>query len=177
MKTPSVAKLAVRFAVLSATLLACFGAEAEDAMLQGVFVNPTQPEAPIKAAIETAVKDFNFIARPIARSRLKKTNSPIKRVEIGRNGKAVAIGLDSNKPIATEPGAAPIKWKRDDGEVFDVSTEWQGPALVQTFVAPDGKRVNHYSLSADGMTITMHVTLTSPQLDVPVQYDLHFKRQ
>jgi hypothetical protein len=173
----AVSKTEVLLILIGAIYLAGSVANADDAALQGVFANPAQTDETIKPAIEVAVKDFNFISRPIARSRLKKANTVIKRVEVGRAGKAVTITLGTGNPTVTEPGAAPVKWKRNDGEVFDVSTEWQGATLVQSFVAEDGKRVNRYTLSPDGATLTMQVTISSEQLKAPVQYQLSFKRE
>jgi len=149
---------------------------AQNADLQGVFVNPTQSEAGIKAAIDSATQEFSFIARPIARSRLKKHSPAIKRVEIAQ-GQAISIKLGGTKPSQHTPGQPPVKWRRDDGEVFDVTMEWQGAVLVQTFVSPEGQRVNRYFLSADGKALSMEVTLSGPQLSRAVRYTLTYLRE
>jgi hypothetical protein len=152
-------------------------AEAQERPVEGVFVNQSKSDDVIRIAIDAAVKDFNFVTRPIARSRLRKTNPLIARIEVAPVGSKVSIQLDKSKPTVTEPGKPPIKWTRDDGEVFDVSTEWKGRALQQSFAAPDGSRVNRYSVSPDGSALTMDVTLTSPQLKAPVNYRLVFARE
>jgi hypothetical protein len=152
-------------------------ANADDLRLQGVFVNTAQTEEPIKSAIEAAVKDFNFVARPIARGRLKRANPFFKRVAIERRGNSLTIVAGASKPTTTEPDHAPIKWTRDDGEVFDVSTVWQGATLIQTFASRDGTRVNRYALSSDGVTLTMQVAVSGPELAKPVQYQLSFRRE
>jgi hypothetical protein len=152
-------------------------AGAQERSIQGVFVNQSKSDEAIRIAIDAAVKDFNFIARPIARSRLKKTNPLITRIEIAHTGNAVSIQLDKSKPTVTEPGKPPIKWTRDDGEEFDVSTDWKAGTLQQSFVAPDGTRTNRFSISPDGSILTVDVTLTSPQLKAPVNYRLVFARE
>ena len=58
-------------------------AHADDPSLQGTFLNEQQSAQTIETAIEAAVAKMNFIKRPIARSRLKKTNEAHRRVEIG----------------------------------------------------------------------------------------------
>jgi hypothetical protein len=148
---------------------------AQNPSLAGVFVNPSQSSAGIEAAIESAVREFNFVARPSARSRLKKHNPVVQRVEI-KQDVLIAITLANAKPTAHTPGQPPVKWTRPDGEVFDVTMEWQGATLIQTFKSEEGTRVNRYSLSADGQQLMMDVTLTGPQLKRAVKYMLTYTR-
>jgi hypothetical protein len=157
-------------------LIASPAALAQNPSLTGVFVNPAQSMANIEKAIEVATKEFNFVARPIARSRLKKHSPPITRVEI-EQGPAITIKLGDAKPTIHSPGQPPIKWVRPDGEVFNVTMQWQGATLLQTFESEEGTRVNRYSLSADGQQLTMDVTLTGPQLKRAVKYVLTYTRE
>jgi len=148
----------------------------DDVDPRGVFVNPAQSEEPIESAIEAATKDFNFLARPIARSRLKNVSPVIKRVEIRRIGPSYVITLGTASPTTTVPGGPSVQWNSDDGDVLDVSTEWQDGILVQIFVAQDGKRFNRYTVAPDG-TLVMDVTLTSPELQQPLRYQQTFQRE
>ena len=65
------------------TLAIFRGPHADNPSLQGTFANEQQSASTIESAIETTVAKMNFIKRPIARSRLKKTNEAHRRVEIG----------------------------------------------------------------------------------------------
>jgi hypothetical protein len=149
--------------------------QAQDANLAGVFTNPNQSEEPIKQAIESGASQFGFLARPIARSRLKKINPNITRVEIEDSGGAFTITLGQSKPSAARPGGPSVKWTKDD-ETYDVSLAWHGTTLVQTFVAPDGTRINRYTLSADGHSLAVQIAFSSRMLKRPVSYTLNFKR-
>ena len=157
-------------------LLLAGASRADNPALQGVFVNPAQSDASIQAAIEAAAKDFNFVARPIVRSRLKKHNPVLYRVEIKQDG-VITITLANAKPSTHTPGQPPVKWTRPDGEVFDVWMEWQGATLIQTFKSEEGTRVNRYDLSGDANKLAMDVVLTGPQLKKPVKYLLTFARE
>ena len=148
---------------------------AQNPAITGVFINPSQASASIEAAIEVAIKEFNFVARPIARSRLKKHNPVLQRVEIVQ-GELIAITLANAKPTAHRPGQPPAKWTRPDGEVFDITMAWQGATLIQTFKSEEGTRVNRYSLSPDGQQLMMDVTLTGPELKRAVKYMLTYAR-
>jgi hypothetical protein len=150
-------------------------AHAESPSLQGTYLNEQQSARTIEDAIETSVARMNFIKRPIARSRLKKTNSAHQRVEIRIGGDQISVAFDGNKPVQMPADGSTIRWTREDGETFDVNAAWDGDRLVQTFKAEDGARANSFSVGADGR-LQMVVTLTSPQLDQPLVYTLTFAR-
>lgn len=164
-------------AILCATLLAGPRARADEPALAGVFTNAVQPEDGIDAAIDAAVRHFNLATRAIARGRLKRVNVALRRIEIARHGAEMAITLGTNTPSTAVPGRAPVKWTRDDGEIVDVGLEWQGATLLQTVASGESRRVNRFSLSPDGETLTLQVAVTGPNLQVPVQYQLTFRRE
>jgi hypothetical protein len=151
--------------------------QAQNANLQGSYTNESQAANSIEAAIDAAVAKMNFIARPVARSRLKKTNTAHRRVTIASSAQEISIAFDGNAPVRMPADGQTAKWTRDDGEVFDVSARWADDQLVQTFKAPDGQRVNTFALSPDGRTLNIQVEITSPQLPAPVTYALTFERQ
>jgi hypothetical protein len=158
-------------------LMACvaFGVHADSASMQGTYVNEQQSAKAIESAIETTVAKMNFIKRPIARSRLKKTNSAHQRVAIRIGTSEISVAFDGNKPVQMPADGSTIRWTREDGETFDVNAAWDGERLVQTFKAEDGARANAFSVGADGR-LQMVVTITSPQLDQPLVYTLTFAR-
>jgi hypothetical protein len=156
-------------------LIACVAAaaHADESALQGTFLNEQQSATTIETAIEPTVAKMNFIKRPIARSRLKKTNEAHRRVEIDIGGSEIGIAFDGRKPVQMPADGSTIRWTRDDGETFEVNAKFDGNRLVQTFKAEDGTRANAFSVGADGR-LSMVVTLTSPQLDQPLVYTLTF---
>ena len=162
-------------AILLAAVACTGGVRADNPSLQGTFVNEQQSAEPITTAIETTVAKMNFIKRPIARSRLKKTNEVHRRVDIALGGAQISVAFDGHKPVQMPADGSTIRWTRDDGETFDVSAVWDGDRLVQTFKAEDGTRSNTFGLGADGR-LTVQVKVTSPQLDSPVSYALSFAR-
>jgi hypothetical protein len=48
--------------------------------------------------------------------------------------------------------------------------------FAQTFTSADGRRVNDYTLSPDGRTLTMQVTETSPRLSQTITYKQVYRR-
>jgi hypothetical protein len=160
---------------LGVTAAATFGpAHAQDRSLVGTYINEAQSSKPIEAAIEAGILKMNFITRPVARSRLKKANSPHRKVEITRTQDEIGVSFDGNKPVRMPADGKTIKWTRDDGEVLDVAGNWTGDQLVQSFTAADGQRINTFTISPDGSTLTLQVELKSPRLPAPIGYVLSF---
>jgi hypothetical protein len=149
---------------------------AQASSLEGVYTSTEQGTEDIERAIDSAVETMNFIKRPIARSRLKKTNPAYQRVEISRSDSQIQVRFDDREPIAMPADGRLTKWTREDGEIFDVSAEWRGTELIQTFKAKDGARVNTFRLSGEGTELALEVEIKSEQLPKPVTYTLSFRR-
>ena len=80
-------------------------------------------------------------------------------------------------PRSAPSNGTPIDWTRPaDGEKLKLSMQWDGARLVETLKAEDGQRVNAYTLSPDGSTMTMNVTITSPRLPKPLTYKLAYRK-
>jgi hypothetical protein len=173
MRRQRTALIAFVLTLLAATLPSHASAQAQ---LNGTFALNRGQSDDIAAAINRAVSRMNFVTRPIARGRLTRTNTAYSRITIGYNPEHVTIQYDQRAPIHTPANGTPVQWTREDGEKFMVSTEWTHGHLEQTFRADDGQRVNVYTLSEDGATLTMDITVTSPRLPAPVRYKLVFNR-
>jgi len=152
-------------------------ASAQSTAIEGTFTAANASQQQIDEAIESAVSQMNFVTRPIARGRLKKTNPAYQRIRIERAQSEISIQFDERQPVQMPADGHAVKWTREDGEVFDVSATTDSGALLQTFKAEDGQRTNRFSLSADANTLTLEVTITSPRLPAPVKYALTYLRQ
>jgi hypothetical protein len=172
MRTMRLALLWALAMVVSATGHA--GAQASP--FNGSFTLVAEQSDNVEQAINQAIGRMNIATRQIARPRLRRTNQPYQRVTIATTSSQVSITTDSRAPITTAAAGTPIKWTREDGEVLDVSTTWDNNRLRQVFAAEDGRRENVYSLSPDGRTLTLNVTVTSGRLPQPLTYRLVYQR-
>lgn len=164
-------------ALLALAVVAPAGSAAQgNASLNGTFTYNAAASDNLNTAIDAAVRDMNFAIRPVARGRLRKTNQPYQRVQISHNAQQVSVVTDGRAAIVSPANGTPVDWTREDGERLKVSTEWENGVLEQTFKAEDGQRVNAYSISPDGRTMTMQVTVTSPRLRKPLTYKLVYNR-
>ena len=151
------------------------GARAEDPSWVGVFVNDEPSDAGVQQAIEAAIADMNFITRPVARSRLKKTNTLAHRITITRQAETITVRFDERKPAEMPADGRVVKWTGEDGEQFDVFARADDARLVQTFKAEDGQRVNSFT-PEDAQRLTLEVQVTSPRLPKPLTYTVRYKR-
>ena len=169
------ALLAIALTALAAAFP--FPARAQSPALEGSYTLVAETAGEISRAIEAAIRPMNFLIRPVARGRLRKTNVPYARLRLTVAPAEITTIADRGNPVVTPSNGTIVKWRREDGETFDVSTSWQGEKLHQTFRAEDGQRENVYSIEADGTTLNLAVTLSSPRLAAPVKYTLRYRRE
>ena len=163
------------FCVVLAAALA-FGAWGNEAAgLSGLYKYAPEQSGDISQAIEQAVEKMNFIKRPIARGRLSRTNFPYQQVRIEIGASEAVVTYDTQAPIHMPLDGQSIKWKRADGETFDVSVKLEGGKLMQTYKAEDGMRVNSFIKDASG-SLHLQVEVSSPQLPQPVKYTLVYRQ-
>lgn len=168
----SLLRLALPLAVLAAVATP---APALAASLAGEWSHDAAKSDNVDKAIERAVEKVNFVIRGMAHGRLKSTNQPYHHVSITQKGGDTHLKTDDRAPIVSN--AKGVKWKREDGQIYDVTMVWKGETrLEQTFQNDEGKRVNVYTLNPDGKSMVMEVTVTSPKLPVPLHYSLAYKR-
>ncbi|MGN6187120.1 MAG: hypothetical protein ACTHQM_26075 [Thermoanaerobaculia bacterium] len=127
----------------------------------------------VNAAIEKSIAKMNFIARPIARGRLRKTNPVYPNAAFSFTSDAARVTAGANTLTLPLSGAS-ITWNRD-GEKIRVSGRLTNESTyVETFDASDGHRTNTFTASGD--ELRLHVTVTASRLPSPLTYTLVFRR-
>jgi hypothetical protein len=150
--------------------------QAQASAFVGTYTLNQRASDNVERAINEAGSHVMFLIRGIARSRMRSTNVAYHRVTIAEPGNEFTIQYDQRAPIHTPANGTAVQWTREDGEKMQVSTRVADGKLVQTFIPPDGRRVNTYTLSNDNKTLTMEVVVTSPKLPQPLHYRLVFDR-
>lgn len=157
---------------------------AQASQLRGTWTLNRQQSDDLNAKINTAVARMNVVVRQIARPRLRSTNTAYPQLVISQEGNNVRVDMQGRPSLTAPVGGQTILWQRETGrscpqirgDCVQVTTVWRDGALHQTFRAEDGQRVNVYTLSPDGRTMTMNVTITSPRLPDPLTYRLVYDR-
>jgi hypothetical protein len=144
--------------------------------LDGTYILDAADSDNINELIETAVGKLDFVRRDIARGRLEKLNPAYHKVAITSSLNEISVNVDNQPPLQTPPNGAPVAWVAPDGRKVTASMQLEGRHLAQTFTSADGRRVNDYTLSPDGRTLTMQVTETSPRLSQTITYKQVYRR-
>lgn len=165
----------LRFALLCGVAVAVAPpAAAQDARLSGTYTLDAAASDDIRAAVQTTVARVNPLLRGYVRGRLRTANPPIPRVAIAFSGTLATIttGADTRRNVVGGPG---VRARDNDGKAYTTTVTWDGPRLVQRFVADDGTRTNTFSVDADGR-LAMTVRLESSRLPAPLVYTQRYQR-
>src|ERR1700745_197876 len=144
-------------------------AAAQKSGLDGTYILDETDSDNVNEVIEDAVGKLNFVTRDIARGRLKKLNPAYRQVAITSSPGEISVTVDNQPPLRTPAKGTSVSWVGPDGGKVNVSMQLAGRRLAQTFTSADGRRVNDYTLSPDGRTLTMQVTENEP----PTVSDYH----
>jgi hypothetical protein len=149
---------------------------AQDSALDGTYILDQTDSDNIDEAIETAVGKLDFVRREIARGRLEKLNPAYHKVAITSSPNEISITVDNQPPLRTPAKGTPVAWAGPDRGKVNASMQLAGRRLAQTFTSADGRRINDYTLSPDGRTLTMQVKETSPRLSQTITYKQVYRR-
>ena len=158
-------------------------AEAElRARYSGVFsyAGDAEERAALEAAIERAAAEFNFLFRPLVRSRLRDTNSIARVVTLqwspGSPGSMRVTFTDPARDYRAPDDGTPVHDPASHDATTRISHRFERGNFIESFTAGEGAQRNVFTLTSDGQAMTMNVLVTSPKLKVPVQYNLTYHR-
>lgn len=141
-----------------------------------VFVGGDRERAALNAAIDRATEGMNFITGPIARGRLRDRNPIYNTVALRFPAGFIEVVYDGRVFRAPESGAnAPGRSITNDP--IQVSQRINNGQLVQVITSDSGSKRAEMALSADGNTLSMHITITAGALPRPLRYTLTFRRR
>jgi hypothetical protein len=139
------------------------------------YAGGTQEDDARKAAIEKGVQSMSSFTRSTARNRITATTQILG---------SYVFSFEPGK-IKILPEGRPVMLSGDKGEPVDyvfngkkskLTQVIAGDRLTQVFVSDDGKRQNEFTLSQDGQSLTLKVTLTISRLSSPIVYSLTYKK-
>ena len=98
-------------------------------------------------------------------------NPTYRRVVLSQDASAVTIQFDGRQPVRV-PLNGGTAWTREDGETFWVSATTAPSKLTQTYKAKDGERTNEFTVSPDGKSMVLKVSVRSPKLSKVLNYSM-----
>lgn len=174
--------LPIVFLLLASVLHAApSAAQAAAESLRGTYVRDVEASDQMDRIVADGMGKLGRIYRaPIirgqARKRLQETNRPSATIQIAFQGDNVNVRTETYD-LTTPRNGTRENWERAPGDLIDVTSRYQSGRLEQSFDAEDGRRVNVYTLSPDGNTLNLDVTVTSPKLDSPLTYRMVYRRR
>lgn len=169
--------------VLAAALPDAAAAQ-QGAQLRGAWALNARESDNINEKINLSIARMSVVVRQIARPRLRSTNVAYPSLVFSLPDGTVRVDMQGRPSVASPASGAGVLWHRETGrtcpqvrgDCVEVTTVFEGSRLRQTFRAEDGQRVNVFSVSPDGNTLTMAVTVSSERLPAPLTYALVYDR-
>lgn len=135
----------------------------------------TALEQRLAGAIERAIEPMSFIARPIARSRLRSVVYYCQRYEMALDAQTVHVACDDRPRIdrRLDNSEGPVAGLQ--AEPVDVKVEVGADTVELAIAGSDGTRTTTYRFGDDG-TLAVSVEVVSASLARPVTWKVHYRR-
>jgi hypothetical protein len=127
----------------------------------------------LAAAIDYAVEPMNFVARPIARSRLRSVVYYCQQYEMSLRPDTMRVACDDRQPIERrlDNSEGPVAGLQ--AEPADVKVAVAGDSVELVVDGSDGTRATTYRFGADG-ALEVSVKVTSPRLPRAVTWKVRY---
>ena len=160
-------------AAIGAAILISSSASPAQVLISGSYILDEERSDKVSQAIDSAVAGLSN--RHFAQ-RLHKASgaAPGYAIRISTASGRLSINHDAKPLIRVWINGEPIKWRLEDGQVFDVSAKANGDAISLTFRAPDNERTIVYR--GDGQQLVTETIITSPLLSAPIRYRVVYNR-
>jgi hypothetical protein len=131
----------------------------------------------IKLAVNQTVEHMSFITRPVARGRLNKTTPTPKQLHVVVSADTFSVTFDNGNPVATPLKGDSVPYlSAITHEMYSARYDPVADTASQSITSKDGTRRNTYMFLNGGDRLRMHVTVTSPRLPGPLNYQLLFAK-
>jgi hypothetical protein len=128
----------------------------------------------IRAAIDRSVEHMNFIARPIARHRLRATNPMPLQLRLDATRDTIVVRLGDAPPAALPRDGTAVPWVDIDGDKCRISLVLAGDTLIEHIAAHGGQSETRYVMLDGGQRVREDVRISSSHLSAPVVYSVMF---
>jgi len=129
----------------------------------------------LAAAIDHAVEPMNFIARPIARSRLRSVVYYCQNYEMSLGAETVRVACDARTPIARRLDNSEGPMAGLQSEPADVKVQVGSDSVELRVSGADGTRITTYRFG-DGGALEVSAEVVSPRLERPVTWMVRYRR-
>jgi hypothetical protein len=151
------------------------GSASPQVLISGKYVLDRAESDNAAQAIESAAPSPSNSQWGRVRGRLLKSGLGTDGLRISSIAGRFSVGDYSPKPlIDVWIGGAPIKWKLNDGQVYDVSAKTDGGAVLLTFRGSYGDRTTIFR--SVGQQLVVENIIIIPELSAPIRYKLVYNQ-
>lgn len=139
------------------------------------YAGNAQQEDARRAAIDRAVAGMSAFTRSTARNRISATTQIISSYSFSFDPGKIVVRAQSRPDMISGDKGEPADYTYN-GKTSQLTQRLVEDRISQTFVSDDGRRENEYTLSPDGQSLLLKVTVISSRLSTPVTYSLSYKK-
>lgn len=140
------------------------------------FIGGDKERQALLDAIEDVIADMNFIARPIARKRLRESNLPSAELHLVVTADEITVARPGRPTVSAPRDGSTITWESPDGDEFQVRHRLvDDKTLVQEFVGDGNRSENVFSL--DGDRVTVATTIEADRLPKVLRFRMTYRRK
>lgn len=141
------------------------------------YVGGESERQALLAAIEDVVKEMIFLARPIARRRLRDSNQPSDELRLEVSATQITIVRPGRPTVAARRDGSTVVWQSPEGDEFKVKHRLGADgSLIQEFVGDGNRSSNVFKLASDGSLLTVHTTITADALPKVLRFQMTYRR-
>ena len=165
----------VSSAVAGVAILVSGPASAAQGLISGNYVlDRGQSDDAVRAIASAGPRPYD-VNWPKVRNWLFKSAGPTDVLRMSSIAGRFSLGDGSPKPlIDVWTGGEPIKWKLNDGQVYDLPAKSNGEAVLLTVRGSYSERTAVYR--SVGQQLVVENTITSPGLTSPIRYKLVYNQ-
>jgi hypothetical protein len=153
-------------------------ARAESPTLDGTYTLDAKASDDMDKVIEATIANMSFVVRSFARGQFEDRHPAYPRIKIAHNDTEVIVTLGDSSPMHLPINGQTAQWKREDGEMLDMTGQWKSNHLIQVIKRDKWQRTNDFSLDSTGNTLTLNVDFFQQggYMDKPMLYRLVYRR-
>lgn len=133
-------------------------------------------QAALEAAVTRTVQGMGFIIEGIAAGRIRERNAIPDSVTLVFAGDAAELRVPGRPVLRAPTSGAAVHTTNYHGEPIELTARFEHGALVFASQMSQGGRRAEYSVSPDGGTLTVRITVHSPRLPRNLVYSLTYRR-
>jgi hypothetical protein len=141
------------------------------------YVGGERERQALDSAIDDVVKEMMFLARPIARRRLRDSNQPSNELYLEVSATQITIVRPGRPTVAARRDGAAVVWTSPEGDEFTVRHRLGADgSLIQEFVGDGNRSLNIFKLASDGSQLSVQTTISADRLPKVLRFQMTYRR-